>query len=162
MKVEIYKAANAQTLFACEAMLGNVSSDGKKYDRVNLVIVLKDGQNKALKTMRYYLDIPAAKVLCSDLWQGKLHEEYSEFKKTDKAERALNFSPLKEGGYRVTIMNSNSDGSRDRLYFPLSTLQARQMAISVLDYLRVQELAGALATLMQNGVVTPIRNKDNE
>jgi hypothetical protein len=144
MTVELYKAANAQTSLICEAMLDQVGSDGQVYNKIGLVLVLRDKGNKALKTLRYYLDIPVAKVLFHDLWEGKLSEEYNEYKKTGgNKERAFQVSPNEGGGYRVAVMN-NSGGERDRLYFQFSQREARQLAITVLDYLRAYELANAI------------------
>jgi hypothetical protein len=97
MTVELYKAANAQTSLICEAMLDQLGTDGQVYNKIGLVLVLRDKSNKALKTLRYYLDIPVAKVLFHDLWEGKLGEEYKEFKKTGgNKERAFQVSTAEE------------------------------------------------------------------
>ncbi len=149
MTVELYKTANTQTSLICEAMLGHIGSDGQVYNKIGLVLVLRDSTNKALKTLRYYLDIPAAKVLCHDLWEGKLGSEYKEFKKVGgNKERAFQISPNEGGGYHVAIMNSSDGGERDRLYFQLSQGEARQMAICVLDHLKAHELASAIAAIL--------------
>lgn len=149
MSEELYKTANAQTSLICEAMLGQIGSDGQVYNKIGLVLVLRDNTNKALKTLRYYLDIPAAKVLCHDLWEGKLGDEYKEFKKVGgNKERAFQIVPNEGSGYRVSIMNSSDSGERDRLYFQLSCWEARQMAITVLDYLRAYEIATAIAAIL--------------
>jgi hypothetical protein len=149
MAVELYKTANAQTSLICEAMLGHLGSDGQVYNKIGLVLVLRDNTNKALKTLRYYLDIPVAKVLCHDLWEGTLRKEYKEFKKTSgNKERAFQIAPNEGNGYRVSIMNSSESGERDRLYFQLSRWEARQLAITVLDYLRAYEIAAAISAIM--------------
>ena len=79
--VELYKTANAQASFICEAMLGFKADEGQTYNKIVVVIVKRDSQNKAESTVCYFLDVPAAKVLCHDLWEGALHEEHDEFKK---------------------------------------------------------------------------------
>ena len=68
------------------------------------------------------------------MWDARLVQEVNEYKKTSKAERALKI-----------------DGKKESLYFDLSSFQARQLAITVLDYLRAHELATALANIF-NGV----------
>jgi hypothetical protein len=80
-----------------------------------------------------------------DLWESKLGGEY---KKTGgNKERAFQISPSEGGGYRVAIMN-NSGSERERLYFQLSQREVRQLAITVLDYLRAYEVANALAAIL--------------
>jgi hypothetical protein len=102
MSAELYKTANAQTSLISEAMLGQPGFDGQVYNKIGLVLVLRDNTNKALKTLRYYLDIPAAKVLCHDLWESKLDGEYKEFKKTGgNKERAFQISSNEGGGQAV-------------------------------------------------------------
>lgn len=142
---EIYKTANAQTSFICEAILGQADQAGRVYNKIGLVLVLRDAQNKAVKTLHYYLDIPAAKVLFHDIWTGGLSEEYKEYKNTVKGERGLSVSITEGGGYRILVMNTNETGQRDKLYFIVTKLQARQLAITVLDHLRSYELARALS-----------------
>ena len=150
MTVELYKVANAQTSLICEAMLNQLGSDGQVYNKIGLVLVLRDNTNKALKTLRYYLDVPAAKVLFHDLWESKLGGEYKGFKKVGgNKERTFQIAPNEGGGYHVSIMNSSDSGERDRLYFQLTRSSARQMAICVLDYLRAHDLASAIAGLMR-------------
>jgi hypothetical protein len=48
-------------------------------------------------------------------------------------------------------MNSSDGVERDRLYFQLSQSEARQLAITVLDYLRAYELAKTIAAILGNG-----------
>ena len=148
MGIELYKTANAQTSFICEAILGNADKDGRVYNKVALVLVLRDQADKAVKTLRYYLDIPSIKVFCHDFWDERLTQEVNEYKKTSKAERALKITPKNDFGYRIAIMN-NIDGKKESLYFDLSSFQARQLAITVLDYLRAHELATALAEVLK-------------
>jgi hypothetical protein len=65
MAVELYKTANAQTSLICEAMLGRLGSDGQVYNKIGLVLVLRDNSNKALKTLWYYLaGLTVNKVSC--------------------------------------------------------------------------------------------------
>ena len=130
-------------------MLDHLGSDGQVYNKIGLVLVLRDNANKALKTLRYYLDVPVAKVLFYDIWESALGEEYKEFKRGQNWERALNITPNEGGGYRLSVMNSVDSGERNRLYFQLTRWEARQMAICVLDYLRAHDLASAIAGLMR-------------
>ena len=146
---ELYKTANAQSSFICEAILAHADQSGKVYNKIGFVLVLRDPNNKALKTLRYYLDIPAAKVLFHNMWEDKMPADYKEFKNTTKGERGLSISKAEDGGYRIFIMNSNEGKERDKLYFIISKLQARQLAITVVDHLRAHELAAALAALLQ-------------
>ena len=139
--LELIKFANAQTSLICEA-IGYAGKDGKWHNKIGLVMVLRDAQNKAVKTLRYYVDIPSVKVLCHDLWNLRLKDEVNEYKKTEKAERALRITP-KEQSYRFSVMNT-VEGKKESLYFDLSQNQARQMAITVLDYLRAYEMAWAM------------------
>lgn len=140
---ELYKTANAKTSFICESLLGYVAQDGKQYDKIALVLVLRDGQNKAQTTVRYYLDVPAAKVLMHDLFYGKLKDEFKGFKQYNDIQRALNIRLLEEKNYRVSVMNTNGD--KQSLYFDMTIQQAREMAISVLDHVRNYELGKVLA-----------------
>lgn len=141
--VELFKTANAQASFICEAMLDFHAENGETYDKVVLVIVKRDSDHHALQTVRYYLDIPAAKVLCHDLWDGALTEEHSEFKKLSGKERALSIKPLDGGGYRFSLLNVEGE-TKDRLYFDLNRFQTRCLARVVLDYLHCYELAAAI------------------
>lgn len=47
-------------------MLGFQAENGEIYNKVVLVIVKRDHDNKAQKTVRYFVDIPSAKVICHD------------------------------------------------------------------------------------------------
>jgi len=58
--IELFKTANAQASFICEAMLGFQAENGEIYNKVVLVIVKRDHDNKAQKTVRYFVDIPRA------------------------------------------------------------------------------------------------------
>lgn len=144
MTNELYKTANAKTSFICESLLGYVAQDGKQYDKISFVLVLRDADNKAQQTVRYFLDVPTAKVLMADLFRLQLNDEFSEFKKHGGKQRALTIKQNDEG-YRVSMMNSNGGDDKQSLYFDITTWQAREMAISVLDYIRNHELAKMLA-----------------
>jgi hypothetical protein len=146
--VELYKTANAQASFICEAMLGFKADDGQTYNKIVLVIVKRDSQNKAETTVRYFLDVPAAKVLCHDLWEGALHEEHSEFKKRGNTQRALEIVPTEGNAYRFTIMNDES-GEKQRLFFELNRFQTRCLTRTVLDYLQAWELATVIQDVMR-------------
>ena len=139
--LELIKFANAQTSLIFEAV-SYMDKEGKRRNKIGLVMVLRDAQNKAVKTLRYYVDIASVKVLCHDLWNLRLKDEVNEYKKTEKAERALRITP-KEQSYRFSVMNT-VEGKKESLYFDLSQNQVRQMAITVLDYLRAYEMAWAM------------------
>lgn len=152
--VELFKTANAQTSLICEAMLGRSDLNGKLYNKIGLILVLRDEKNKAVKTLRYYLDVPSAKVIFHDLWVGTFPKKYSEFKKGNGMERALNINLQDNGMYQFSVLNTKKDlkkgEERQNLYFNLNTFQVRQMAITVLDHLKNYELALALAPILQS------------
>lgn len=52
-KVELYKTANARTSFICEALLGHKAQDGTEYNKIPLILVLRDANNKAETTVKY-------------------------------------------------------------------------------------------------------------
>ena len=141
--VELYKTANKTASFITEAMLDFAATDGKTYNKIVLVIVKRDAQNKAIVTVRYFLDIAPAKVLMHDLWMGTL-DEHSEYKVLHGTERALTIAPLEGGAsYRFSLMNK-SDGEALSLYFDLSRFQTRCLARTVLDYLQAWQIASAI------------------
>lgn len=142
---ELYKTANAKTSFICESLLGYVAQDGTEYNKVALVLVLRDANNKAQQTVKYFLDVPTAKVLMTNLFAGKLQDEYSGFKQHNGKQRALTIKQNDDDGYRVSIMNSNGDADKQSLYFDITVWQARELAVSVLDHVRNYELAQVLA-----------------
>jgi len=141
--IELFKTANAQASFICEALLGFVAENGETYNKVVLVIVKRDSDHHALQTVRYYLDIPAAKVLMHDLWESALTEEHGEYKKLSGKERALSIKPLDGGGYRFSLLNVEGE-TKDRLYFDLNRFQTRCLARVVVDHLHCYELAEAI------------------
>ena len=142
--IELYKTANKQASFIAEAMLDFAATDGKTYNKVVLVLVKRDAQNKAIATVRYFLDIAPAKVLFHDLWLGALHNEHSEYKVLHGTERALKMTPLDNpGAYRVSVMNK-ADGETESLYFDLSRFQVRCLARMVLDHLNWWQIASAI------------------
>lgn len=151
-KAELFKTANAQTSFICEAMLGYRAEDGRVYNKIGFVMILRDKQNKALKTLRYFLDIPTAKVLFEDIWRGVLPQKYNEFKKNPTMERSLSLAQ-NDKGLQISLMNIKKEekAERENLYFTLSLFQSRQLAISVLDHLRAYEFAKALLHSRQGG-----------
>lgn len=140
--VELFKTANAQASFIAEALLGFKAENGETYNKLVLAIVKRDHDNKALQTVRYFVDIPSAKVICHDLWEGTLTEEKSEYKRLSGKERALSIKPLDAGGYRFSVMNVEGE-TKDRLYFDLDRFKCRCLARTVLDYLHCWELAAA-------------------
>lgn len=91
-------------------------------------------------------------MLFHDLFSGELRDEFNEFKRHGGRQRALNIKPLDEGGYRLSIMNINGDVHKQSLYFDITTRQARELAITVLDHVRNYDQARALA----QQIVTPI------
>ena len=141
--IELYKTANKQASFIAEAMLDFAATDGKTYNKVVLVLVKRDAQNKAIATVRYFLDIAPAKVLFHDLWLGALHNEHSEYKVLHGTERALKMTPLDAGAYRFSVLN-RTDGETESLYFDLSRFQVRCLARMVLDHLNWWQIASAI------------------
>jgi len=85
--IELYKTANKTASFIVEAMLDFAATDGKTYNKVVLVLVKRSESNKALETVRYFLDVAPAKVLFHDLWLSALHDEHSEYKVLHGTER---------------------------------------------------------------------------
>ena len=146
MKTELFKTGTSKTIFICEALMDSPGSDDKVYNKINLIIVLRDENNKAVKTVRYFLDVPVAKVIFHDLWHLALKENYDEYKKSGGNERAVQISPT-ELGYRISILNSTGGDAKDRLYFDLTNFQIRQLARELLDYLRLHELAFVISTM---------------
>ncbi|RLI46567.1 hypothetical protein DRO69_02780 [Candidatus Bathyarchaeota archaeon] len=140
MTNELYKTANARTSFICESLLGYTAQDGKQYDKIALVLVLRGADNKAQQTVRYFLDVPTAKVLAHDLFAGELRDEFKEYKQHNGKQRALSIKQH-ENVYRVSIMNSNGGEDKHSLYFDITAWQARELAISVLDHIKHYELA---------------------
>jgi len=142
--IELAKFANAQASFICEAMLDFAATDGKTYSKLVIVIVKRDAQNKALETVKYFMDITPAKVLFHDLWLGTLHDEHSEYKALHGTERGLKISPVDGGVYRFSVMNK-SDGESESLYFDLNRFQVRCLARSILDYLQSWQMSTMIA-----------------
>ena len=141
--VELAKFANKTASFFVEAMLDRKADDGKTYNKIVLVIVKRSESNKALATVRYFLDIAPVKVLMHDLWIGTL-DEHSEFKKLHGTERALKITPLDTGAYRFSHMN-NSEGESESLYFDLSKFQTRCLACTVMDHLKSWQMSQMIA-----------------
>jgi len=148
--MELYKSANSQISFICESLLGYTAQDGTEYNKIALVLVLRDADNKAQQTVKYFLDVPTAKVLMTDLFHCKLQEEYSGFKKHGDKQRALTIKPNNDDGYRVSIMNNNGGADKQSLYFDITTWQARELAVSVLDYIRNYEQAKTMALYLRS------------
>ena len=69
---QIYKTANAEASFICEAMLDFKADNGQIYNKICLVIIRHGQENRAEQTLRFYLDLAPAKVVCHDLWIGSL------------------------------------------------------------------------------------------
>lgn len=148
MSTNLYKTANAQISFVCEAML-EAEKDGKTFSKIALILIQRDQCNKAIATVRYFLDLPMAKVLFHDLWMNRLSAEVKEFKKFNGQEKAVSIAP-KEGGYRVAIMNKEANSQeRKNLFFDMPGMGARALAITVLDHLRAWEIARAMQTTPQ-------------
>ena len=150
---ELFKIANNTVSFIAENFLGFKADDGQIFDKIALLLIKRDNANRAIQTLRYYLDIPACKVLCHDLWTGALHQEYSEFKKRGNTQRALNIDPLDESGaYRIGIMNQTSqDAEQERLFFDLNRFNSRAFARTVLDFLNYEQMARQLAAAKEGG-----------
>ena len=158
---ELYKTANARTSFICESLLGYTAQDGKQYDKIALVFVLRGPDNKAQQTVRYFLDVPTVKVLMTDLFDGELRDEFSEFKQHGGKQRALTIK-LNDDGYRVSIMNSNGGDEKQSLYFDISAWQARELAITVLDCIRNYELAKMLAPYLSGHAQDTAHQSNNK
>ena len=142
--IELAKFANKTASFFTEALLDRKADDGKTYNKVVLVIVKRDESNKALATVRYFLDIAPAKIIFHDLLIGALHDEHSEYKKLHGTERGLRITSLDGGAYRFSVMNK-SDGEAESLYFDLSKFQTRCLARTVLDYLHSWQMSQMIA-----------------
>jgi hypothetical protein len=142
--IELAKFANKTASFITEAMLDFAATDGKTYNKIVLVIVKRDAQNKAEATVRYFLDIAPSKVLFHDLWLGALHNEHSEYKVLHGTQRALNITSLDGGAYRFSVMNKG-DGESERMYFDLSKFQTRCLSRSVLDDLHSWQMSQMIA-----------------
>ena len=156
---ELFKLANNTVSFIAENFLGFKADDGQVIDKVALLLIKRDSDNRATQTLRYYIDVPAAKVLCHDLWVGALHQEYSEFKKRGNTQRALRIEPLDESGaYRIGIMNQASqDTEQERLFFDLNRFNSRAFARTVLDFLTYEQMTKQLAEAITEGGDNEIR-----
>lgn len=161
MTDELYKTANARTSFICESLLGYRAQDGTEYNKIAFVLVLRGADNKAQQTVRYFLDVPTAKVLMTDLFHGELHNEYSGFKQHGGKQRALTIK-LNDDGYRVSIMNSNGGDEKQSLYFDISTWQAKELAITVLDHIRNYELSKILAPYLSGQAQDTAHQSNNK
>ncbi len=80
----------------------------------------------------------------TDLFWLQLGDEFNEFKRHNGKQRALNIKQH-EDGYQVLVMNSNGGDDKQSLYFDISGWQARELAITILDYIRNYELGRTLA-----------------
>ena len=147
--IELFKTANKTASFICEALLDFKAYDGRTYNKIMLVLVKRDAQNKALETIRYFLDIAPAKVLFHDLWHDTLSDEHNEFKQRGNVTRALKITQNGDG-YRISVMNAEH-GDKAWLFFDLSKFQVRCLARTVLDHLHCHELAMAI----QRGHLNP-------
>jgi len=143
-KKELYKTANAKTSFIAESLLGSTARDGTEYNKIVFVLILRDGDNKAQQTVKYFLDVPTIKVLTTDLFARNLQGEFSGFKQHGGTQRGMNIKPLDEGDYRLFIMNSNGSDDKQSLYFDLTAWQVRELAITILDHVRNYELAKSI------------------
>ena len=150
---ELFKLANNTVSFIAENFLGFKADDGQVIDKIALLLIKRDSDNRATQTLRYYLDIPACKVLCHDLWIGALHAEHDEFKKRGSTQRALRIEPLDESGaYRIGIMNQASqEAEQERLFFDLNRFNSRAFARTVLDFLTYEQMARQLAAVKEGG-----------
>ncbi len=137
--VELAKFANKTASFFCEIF----QTESGEIAKIVRVIVKRSESNKALATVRYFLDIAPAKVLFHDLWLGALHNDHSEYKVLHGTERSLKIAPLDGGAYRFSLMNK-SDGEAESLYFDLSRFQTRCLARTVLDYLQAWQIGSAI------------------
>ena len=147
--IELYKTANKTASFIVEAMLDRKADDGKTYNKIVIVLVKRSESNKALATVRYFLDIAPAKIIFHDLLIGALHDEHSEFKQLHGTERGLRITSLDGGAYRISVMNK-SDGESESLYFDLSRFQVRCLARTVLDHLQAWQIASAIYNARQS------------
>lgn len=143
--VELFKTANREISFIAEAWLDHVLPDGTIISKVALILVKRDGQNKAVQTVKYWLDLPTAKVIFNDLWNNALTDTWNEYKQRAGSQKAIDIEPQDEG-YQLRVMNKDN-GEMQRLFFNLTTFQARALAITVIDHLRAWELAKAIRSI---------------
>lgn len=139
---ELFKTANAQVSLVVEALLDG-EKDGKSYSKIAFVLIKRDEGNRAIITCRYFADVPSIKVLAWDLFQGRLAEEYNEYKRYSGNERAFKITPS-DKAYRISLLNKEPSGKTQSLFFDLPRVLARQMAIEIGDFLRNRELAKAI------------------
>ena len=120
---------------------------GKKKNKVCLTLVERDDKDKAKDTVQFYLDISVAVVLSHDLWDGTFFvpnnpsydvRGFSSYKEFNGTKRGLF---LDRNPLRVTIQNTTGDTDKKEHFFNLSMFQARQLARTIIDYMRAVQTA---------------------
>lgn len=143
---DLFKTANDKTSFIvefCDSSTRNLPNPVKTYTKVTFTLVLLTPEKKATKTVRYFMDIPAVKCLMYDLFHGKLGDrEVKGFKKSDTGERSISIKRVPEKPLlRIGVSEVKTETKvRDSLYFDLNGDLTRQLAITVLDFLKNYEL----------------------
>ena len=146
---EIYKTANAQTSFIITANFGLIREKGDKEiesDKLLYTMVQRDANNKAIKTLKFWQDLPQALYLMRLIDSGALFKsskDQYEYKKTEKVNRAFKVSMKDKGeekgkAVRFVIEEISKDKKEDKsfLYFDLTPKDARMMSHYV--YLVIQ------------------------
>lgn len=139
---DLFKTANDKTSFIVE-FCDTYNEEKKTYTKVIFTLVLLTPEKKATKTVRYFMDIPVVKCLMYDLFHKALGDrEVKGFKKSDSGERSISIKRIPEKPLlRIGISETKtSDKTRENLYFDLNGDLTRQMAITVLDFLKNYEL----------------------
>lgn len=137
MKVEVFKAANNLISLVVEVLFGQNGHLGK--NKVVFILIERDGNNNAVRTLEFFLDAADAKVLCRDmvtregLREGELFQQFKSYNGTD---RGFKLQPEMDY-YRVSLMNkpTKEDFPGQVLYLNLDRFKARVLANEVLGLL---------------------------
>lgn len=150
--MELYKTANKEILFVVEA-LHNTSkvedprkggNSERSWNKIVFVMVQTDQAKKAIRTCKYFMDTPTAKVIFSDMFVRTV-SPWKEYKKFGGMERGYKLEASNEG-VSMSIFNRSlgDSGKGDTLFFRLDWFRARCLACEILDHVRGWETARAI------------------
>lgn len=153
--IVLFKTANNTASFIVE-YLKMKGENERTYEKVGVKIIELDAEKKAKRMVKFYLDIPAVKVVMHHLWKDSLSKiwtdipkkEFSQFKNVRDEQRSFKIVKGNQN-YRFSVMNNQGE-KKNSMYFDLTFFQTEQVSTTVSDFLRAREFAQAVYDLKTN------------
>lgn len=136
MKTQLFEDANKTHSLYINASMGEGEGE-RKFSKIIISLLQRDGNNKATCTVAFFLDMPDALAWFTLLSDSKYEGELSQYKEFGGRGRGRGIKILAKGqGIRIHLQEKEGDKVKS-LYFDLPRVKALEAGLVVSAFVKV-------------------------